>query len=108
MFRHARFDGRDRADGSLRDLRAVAAVDAGNRQVQQDVEYARRSAVAEQPVEQFAGLGADAGQGAGLGEEGIEKRGPHVPCLPGAAAGGKVRGGTRTRRHVLPLLPAGA
>ena len=78
MFGHAHFEGRDRADGRLGDFRTVAAVDAGNGQVKQNVEHACRPLrIAEQPVEQFSGFWADAGQGAGLGEEGIEKRGPH-------------------------------
>ena len=78
MFGHAHFEGRDRADGRLGDFRAVAAVDAGNGQMEQNVENARRTlCCAEQPVEQFSGFWTDAGQGAGLGEEGIEKRGPH-------------------------------
>ena len=64
--------------GACGDFRPVAAVDEGKGQMQQQIDDAGRTIrFAEQAVEQFADLGADARQGAGAGKKGIEKRGPH-------------------------------
>ena len=58
--------------------------------MQQQVEGAGGAVrFAEQPVEQFPGLGTDAGQGARAGEKGIEKRGPHLRGLAAPPDAGK-------------------
>ncbi len=76
------FESRDGADRRLGDFGPVAAVDAGKGKMQQQINSARGAVgVAEQPIEQLAGLGADAGQSAGAGEKGIEKRRPHQESI---------------------------
>ena len=78
----ARLDHHQRVERRLGDLRPVAPVDDGARQMEQKIERARfMRAAAEQALEQLAGLGADAGQARGRGEKRVEQGWTHEPSF---------------------------
>ncbi len=73
-----RLDHHQRIERRLGDLRPVAPVNDASWKMEQEIDHARPGrGAAEQPVEQLAGLGADAGQARGRGEERVQNRWAH-------------------------------
>ena len=76
--------GHDRVGHDVAQLRPRAAVDRAGRQMEQEIDDARRLAL-EQPREQLLELRPDAGQAGQRGEQRIEHRRAHGSRLSGAA-----------------------
>ena len=74
MMRHdVGLDRHDLIERRIRDLRPVAAIDGRYRQMKQEIDGARRTAVGEEPVEQLADFRPHARQAGGRRKQRIEQ-----------------------------------
>ena len=93
MIDHPHLQRDDLVARRLGDRGPVAPVDAGMGNVKQHIQNPRPRRPLEQPVEELASLGPNAGQGRDGREEGVEEIGAHERGLAGLGAGDKAGGG---------------
>jgi hypothetical protein len=92
-------DGDDRAGHDIAQHRTGAPVDRPGRQMEYEIDHARRVLAAEQPAIEPRHLVADAGQGGDRREQGVENAGTHGGSVLHRAARGNGRGRAGAGQH---------